>query len=237
MLGQRGVRLYLTRPDIVQMQVRAILEAACNKAKEGVDVLPRIMIPMVSHHRELEMAKELLLPVARQVMAEKGVEIDCRFGVMIETPRAALTAGQVAEQAEFFNFGSGDLTKMTFGMNRDDAERSFLLRAPVPIQVVGRKVNQHGRDTMTCRRQLRLHHRGHDNLKDRPLRHLAVLNRVKGSLKIVEVATRANQFNLCARATAQLQGIAQGQVYLGCGAAHSITANALLELVAHQMCG
>jgi pyruvate,orthophosphate dikinase len=128
MLGLRGVRLYLTMPEIAQMQVRTILEAVCNQARAGVQVLPQIMIPMVSHHNELEKVIELLVPAAQEVMAEKGIEIDYRFGAMIETPRAALTAGQVAEHAEFFSSGSGDLTKMVFGMSRDDAERSYLRR-------------------------------------------------------------------------------------------------------------
>jgi pyruvate,orthophosphate dikinase len=128
MLGLRGIRLGLVMPGITQMQVRAIFEAACNVAAEGVDVHPEIMIPLTGHVNELKRANELLVPVAQQVMKEKGRTIDYKFGTMIEIPRAAITAGQIAEQAQFFSFGTNDLTQMTFGYSRDDAEGSFLLR-------------------------------------------------------------------------------------------------------------
>jgi len=127
MMGLRGIRLGITMPEITQMQVRAIFEAACNVAKRGVDVHPEIMIPLTGHVNELKVANELLVPVAKQVMEEKGIEVDYKFGTMIEIPRAALTADQIAEYAEFFSYGTNDLTQMTFGYSRDDAERGFLL--------------------------------------------------------------------------------------------------------------
>jgi pyruvate,orthophosphate dikinase len=127
MMGLRGIRLGITLPEITQMQVRAIFEAACNKAQEGIDVHPEIMIPLTGHVNELKAANDLLLPVAEEVMKEKGVEVDYKFGTMIEIPRAAVTADQVAEYAEFFSYGTNDLTQMTFGYSRDDAERNFLL--------------------------------------------------------------------------------------------------------------
>jgi pyruvate,orthophosphate dikinase len=127
MMGLRGIRLGITLPEITQMQVRAIFEAACNQAKEGIDVHPEIMIPLTGHQNELKIANDLLVPVAKDVMDEKGIEIDYKFGTMIEIPRAAVTADQIAEYAEFFSFGTNDLTQMTFGYSRDDAERNFLL--------------------------------------------------------------------------------------------------------------
>jgi pyruvate,orthophosphate dikinase len=127
MMGLRGIRLGITMPQITQMQVRAIFEAACNKAKEGIDVHPEIMIPLTGHYNELKVANELLVPVAKAVMAEKGIEIDYKFGTMIEIPRAAVTADRVAEYAQFFSYGTNDLTQMTYGYSRDDAERGFLL--------------------------------------------------------------------------------------------------------------
>ena len=127
MMGLRGIRLGITLPEITQMQVRAIFEAACDVAKAGVDVHPEIMIPLTGHYNELDVANDLLVPVAKAVMEEKGIEIDYKFGTMIEIPRAAVTADQVAEYAEFFSYGTNDLTQMTFGYSRDDAERGFLL--------------------------------------------------------------------------------------------------------------
>jgi pyruvate,orthophosphate dikinase len=127
MMGLRGIRLGITMPEITQMQVRAIFEAACNKAKEGIDVHPEIMIPLTGHYNELKVANDLLVPVAQKVMAEKDIEIDYKFGTMIEIPRAAVTADQIAEYAEFFSYGTNDLTQMTYGYSRDDAERGFLL--------------------------------------------------------------------------------------------------------------
>ena len=128
MLGTRGVRLGIMMPDLTRMQVRAIFEAACAVAADGVDVRPEVMIPLTSHVNELAFERELLEAEARAVMEEQGREIDYRFGTMIEIPRAALTAGEIAEYAEFFSFGTNDLTQTTFGISRDDAESSFLLR-------------------------------------------------------------------------------------------------------------
>ncbi len=127
MLGLRGCRLGIMLPPLNTMQVRAIFEAACDAAKEGVDVHPEIMIPLTGHINELKEIQPLLEEVARQVMTEKGIEIKYKFGTMIEIPRAALTAGEIAEMAEFFSFGTNDLTQMTYGISRDDAERKFLL--------------------------------------------------------------------------------------------------------------
>lgn len=108
------------------MQVRAIFSAACDLKKEGLDVKPEVMIPLVGHVNELKTVKGVLERVANEVMDEKGVRVDYMFGTMIEIPRAALTADQIAEHAEFFSFGTNDLTQMTFGYSRDDAEGKFL---------------------------------------------------------------------------------------------------------------
>lgn len=128
MMGLRGCRLGLTYPEINEMQVRAIFEAACDCKKEGIDVKPWVMIPLIGHVNELKVAKEILVRVADEVMEEKGIKVDYKFGTMIEIPRAALTADEVAEYAEFFSFGTNDLTQMTFGYSRDDAEGKFLNR-------------------------------------------------------------------------------------------------------------
>ena len=126
MMGLRGCRLGLTYPEINEMQVRAIFSAACDLKKEGLNVKPEIMIPLVGHVNELKTVQCLLERVAEDVMKEKGVCVDYMFGTMIEIPRAALTADQIAEYAEFFSFGTNDLTQMTFGYSRDDAEGKFL---------------------------------------------------------------------------------------------------------------
>lgn len=128
MMGLRGCRLGLTYPEINEMQVRAIFEAACDCKKEGIDVKPWVMIPLIGHVNELKVAKEILVRVADEVMEEKGIKVDYKFGTMIEIPRAALTADEIAEYAEFFSFGTNDLTQMTFGYSRDDAEGKFLNR-------------------------------------------------------------------------------------------------------------
>ena len=128
MMGLRGCRLGLTYPEINEMQVRAIFEAACDLKKEGVNVKPWVMIPLIGHVNELKVAKEILVRVADDVMREKGIKVDYKFGTMIEIPRAALTADEIAEYAEFFSFGTNDLTQMTFGYSRDDAEGKFLKR-------------------------------------------------------------------------------------------------------------
>jgi len=127
MMGLRGVRLSIVMPGIVKMQVRAIFEAACNVAKQGVVVKPEVMIPLTGHVNELKVIQPQLEDVARQVMEEHGVDIAYKFGTMIEIPRAALTADEVASVAQFFSFGTNDLTQMTFGYSRDDAEARFLL--------------------------------------------------------------------------------------------------------------
>lgn len=127
MLGLRGVRLGIHLPGVTKMQVRAIFEAACKVAKEGVDVHPEIMIPLTSHVNELREQQTTLEQVAKEVMTEQGIEVDYKFGTMIEIPRAALTAAEIAEYAQFFSFGTNDLTQTTFGISRDDAEAGFLV--------------------------------------------------------------------------------------------------------------
>jgi pyruvate,orthophosphate dikinase len=128
MLGLRGVRLGIVLPGLTKMQVRAIFEAACQVAEEGVDVHPKIMIPLTAHVNELARQRTELEEVAKEVMNEEGIEVDYEFGTMIEIPRAALTADQIAEHAEFISFGTNDLTQMTFGISRDDAEKEFLVQ-------------------------------------------------------------------------------------------------------------
>ncbi len=128
MLGLRGCRLGITMPQITQMQTRAILEAACILKKRGVDVHPEIMIPLVGHVNELKHQREVLEPVAKKVMEEQGVEVEYKFGTMIEIPRGAITAAQIAEYAQFFSFGTNDLTQTAMGVSRDDAEKAFLLK-------------------------------------------------------------------------------------------------------------
>jgi pyruvate,orthophosphate dikinase len=127
MLGSRGVRLGILIPELTRMQVRAVLEAACRCTREGVNVMPEVMIPLTSHVRELEIQADVLEEEARTVMQEEGIEVGYKFGTMIEVPRAALTARELAGRAQFFSFGTNDLTQTTFGMSRDDAERGFLM--------------------------------------------------------------------------------------------------------------
>jgi pyruvate, orthophosphate dikinase len=127
MMGLRGIRLGIVYPDIMRMQVRAIFEAASDAAKNGFDVHPEVMIPLTGHINELKRVQPELESIAKDVMAEKGVVFDYKFGTMIEIPRAALTATEIAEVAEFFSFGTNDLTQMAFGYSRDDAERNFLI--------------------------------------------------------------------------------------------------------------
>ena len=127
MLGLRGVRLGIHLPALVRMQVRAIFEAACQCAREGVDVHPKVMIPLTAHNNELMVEQTMLEAEAEQVMLENGLTLDYQFGTMIEIPRAALTADQIARYAQFFSYGTNDLTQTTFGISRDDAETGFLL--------------------------------------------------------------------------------------------------------------
>ena len=128
MMGLRGVRLSIYMPEIVEMQVRAIFEAAADEAKKGVVVKPEVMIPLTGTVKELEWIQPRLERIAKAVMSEKGVTFDYKFGTMIEIPRAAVTATEIAKVAEFFSFGTNDLTQMTFGYSRDDAERNFLIK-------------------------------------------------------------------------------------------------------------
>ena len=126
MLGLRGVRLGIHMPSLVRMQVRAIFEAACDCAKSGVKVRPKIMIPLTAVSTELKIERALLEDEARAVLKERRMRIAYQFGTMIEVPRAAVAAGRIAEYAEFFSFGTNDLTQTTFGISRDDAETGFL---------------------------------------------------------------------------------------------------------------
>ncbi|NLZ26579.1 MAG: pyruvate, phosphate dikinase [Chloroflexi bacterium] len=126
MMGLRGIRLGIVYPDIMKMQVRAIFEAACDAKLNGIDPRPEIMIPLTGIVTELEQVQPTLVQIAKDVMAEKGVQVDYQFGTMIEIPRACVTADEVAKYAEFFSFGTNDLTQMSFGYSRDDAERTFL---------------------------------------------------------------------------------------------------------------
>ena len=126
MMGLRGIRLGIVYPDIMKMQVRAIFEAACDAKINGFDPHPEVMIPLTGHVNELKEVQPTLVKIAKDVMAEKGIEVAYKFGTMIEIPRAAVTAAEIAEYAEFFSFGTNDLTQMTFGYSRDDAERTFL---------------------------------------------------------------------------------------------------------------
>jgi pyruvate,orthophosphate dikinase len=146
MMGLRGIRLGIVYPDIMRMQVRAIFEAASDAANKGIEVHPEIMIPLTGHINELKRVQPELVRIAKDVMAEKGVTFDYKFGTMIEIPRAALTAAEIAEVAEFFSFGTNDLTQMAFGYSRDDAERNFLITyvdqgilPQNPFQVLDRK--------------------------------------------------------------------------------------------------
>ena len=120
MLGHRGVRLGITYPEITEMQTRAIIEAAFQLKKEGLKVVPEIMIPLVGLVKELRDQKTIVDRVAAETMKEKGVKIDYLVGTMIEVPRGAMTADEIATEAQFFSFGTNDLTQTTFGFSRDD---------------------------------------------------------------------------------------------------------------------
>jgi pyruvate, orthophosphate dikinase len=127
MMGLRGVRLSIAMPEIVEMQVRAIFEAAADCTLRGIKVHPEVMIPLTGTVKELEWIQPRLERIASAVMDEKKVKFTYKFGTMIEIPRAAVTAGELAKLAQFFSFGTNDLTQMTFGYSRDDAERNFLV--------------------------------------------------------------------------------------------------------------
>jgi pyruvate,orthophosphate dikinase len=128
MLGLRGIRLGLTYPAIISMQVRAILEAACRMTRKGVKAMPEIMIPLVGHVNELRETYREFEKAAGDVLAREGVDLQYKFGTMIEIPRACFVAGEIAEVAQFFSFGTNDLTQTIFGISRDDAEGKFLLQ-------------------------------------------------------------------------------------------------------------
>ena len=135
MLGHRGVRLGITHPDLYDMQVEAIFRAAAKLKKEGLDPKPYVMVPLVGHVNEMRAARERIDAIAERTMEEEGVELDYKVGTMIEVPRAAITADEIAEVAEFFSFGTNDLTQMTFGYSRDDAGkfiREYLDRKILP---------------------------------------------------------------------------------------------------------
>jgi pyruvate,orthophosphate dikinase len=151
MLGLRGVRLGIHIPELTRMQVRAIFEAACQCAKEGIDVHPKIMIPLTSHVNELKVQQTALEDEARKVMEEQGIKIDYQFGTMIEIPRAALTAGQIAEMAQFFSFGTNDLTQMTFGISKILPENPF---ASIDEDGVGKLMDMAVRDGRATRKTL-----------------------------------------------------------------------------------
>ena len=120
MLGHRGVRLGITYPEITEMQTRAIMEAACQLNKEGLKIVPEIMIPLVGHVKELKDQRAIIDRVAADVMKHQGITIKYLVGTMIELPRGAMTADQIATEADFFSFGTNDLTQLTFGFSRDD---------------------------------------------------------------------------------------------------------------------
>ncbi len=126
MLGFRGCRLGIIYPEIYRMQVRAIFNAACRLKKEGFDIKPEVMLPLIGTKQEMKLLRELVKETADEVMKEHGIAINYKVGTMIEVPRAALVAGDIAEYAEFFSFGTNDLTQTTFGYSRDDAEGKFL---------------------------------------------------------------------------------------------------------------
>jgi pyruvate,orthophosphate dikinase len=128
MMGLRGCRAGIMYEGLTEMQTRAYFQAACRCAKRGVKVIPEVMIPLVGHVNELKLERGKLEAVAKQVMEEEGVEVEYMFGTMIEVPRAALTADEIAEYAEFFSFGTNDLTQMTYGVSRDDAQGKFLMQ-------------------------------------------------------------------------------------------------------------
>src|SRR6185437_7608997 len=120
MLGHRGCRLGIVYPEITRMQARAIIEAACDVQRDGIKVLPEIMIPLVGFSAEFKDQEKIVRETAKQVFAEKGVKVDYLVGTMVEVPRAAVRADEIAEHAEFFSFGTNDLTQTTLGMSRDD---------------------------------------------------------------------------------------------------------------------
>ena len=127
MMGHRGCRLAVSYPEIAEMQTRAVIEAAIEvKQNKGFDVVPEIMIPLVGEVKELKFVKDIVVRTAEEVMDEKGVKLNYHVGTMIEIPRAAITADEIAKEAEFFSFGTNDLTQMTFGFSRDDTAKIII---------------------------------------------------------------------------------------------------------------
>jgi len=126
MMGLRGCRLGITWPQINEMQVKAIFQAACELKKEGINAIVEVMIPLIGNINELTFVKKDLVKIAAETINSYNLDLDYKFGTMIEVPRAALTAGEIAKEAEFFSFGTNDLTQMTFGFSRDDAEGKFI---------------------------------------------------------------------------------------------------------------
>jgi len=127
MLGLRGCRLGIMYPEITEMQARAIFEAAADCKKQGIDAKPEVMIPLVGDVKELALQKEIVSKVAKEVFAKKGVEVEYLVGTMIELPASAVSAGEIAQEAEFFSFGTNDLTQTTFGLSRDDCAKIIAL--------------------------------------------------------------------------------------------------------------
>ena len=123
MMGHRGCRLAVTYPEIARMQTRAVIEAAINVNKEGMNIEPEIMIPLIGDVKELKYVKQVVVDTADEIIKNAGVDLHYKVGTMIEIPRAALTADKIAEEAEFFSFGTNDLTQMTYGFSRDDAAK------------------------------------------------------------------------------------------------------------------
>ncbi len=122
MMGHRGCRLAVSYPEIAEMQTRAVIEAAIDvKTRKGYDIVPEIMIPLVGEVKELKYVKNIVTETADKIIKESGIDMKYMVGTMIEIPRAALTADEIAKEAEFFSFGTNDLTQMTFGFSRDDA--------------------------------------------------------------------------------------------------------------------
>jgi pyruvate,orthophosphate dikinase len=121
MMGHRGCRLAVSYPEMAEMQTRAIIEAALNVNNKGMSVIPEIMIPLVGDIKELKYVKDIVVKTADEVIAKSGSKLEYKVGTMIEIPRAAITADEIAKEAEFFSFGTNDLTQMTFGFSRDDA--------------------------------------------------------------------------------------------------------------------
>ncbi|GAG57841.1 unnamed protein product, partial [marine sediment metagenome] len=128
MLGLRGCRLGLLYPEIYEMQIEAIIDAAIELTKQGIKVKPEIMVPLISHVNEFKPICKKARKIANEKIKSAGVKLEYKVGTMIELPRAALTADKIAEEAEFFSFGTNDLTQTTFGISRDDAEGKFLMK-------------------------------------------------------------------------------------------------------------